>query len=122
MAVTVGGAAANAIVDTGNQASVYLAEGAFDLPAEAFSRTVSGTLSNGRGWSHRLYRLPFGIPGHPAAEHEGYEAGYIFSSSDPVTVILGKTVWAGGALTVDFVSRRVQFEPADGGASDHARR
>ena len=120
--VTVGGAAANAIVDTGNQTSVYLAEGAFDVPDAAFSRTASGTLSNGFEWSHDLYRLPFEIPGHPAAEHETYEAGYIFSSDDPITVILGQTVWAGGALTVDFVNRRVRFEPAEGGAGDHASR
>ena len=114
--VTVGGAAANAIVDTGNQASVYLAEGAFDLADEPVVRSLSG-----EGWSVDLLRLPFEIPGHPAAEHEAYEAGYIFSAEDPVTVILGKTVWAGGALTVDFVNRRVEFEPAEGGA-DHAGR
>ena len=119
--VRVGGAEATAVVDTGNQASVYLAEGAFDVPDAAFSRTVSGTLASGYEWSHRLYRLPFEVPGHPVAEHEAYEAGYIFSAADPVTVILGKTVWAGGVLTVDFVNRRVRFEPAEGGA-DHAGR
>ena len=42
---------------------------------------------------------------------EAYEAAFVFTANDPVTVILGKTVWAGGALTVDFANRRLAFEP-----------
>ena len=122
--VTVGGAAAHAIVDTGNQASVYLAEGAFDVPEDAYARTASGTLANGYEWSHRLYTLPFEIPGHPALTREAYEGRYVYTADDPVTVILGKTVWAGGALTLDFANRRVRFDPAAGSVDatlGHAR-
>ncbi|MEM1115884.1 MAG: aspartyl protease family protein [Bacteroidota bacterium] len=108
--VTVAGQAANAIVDTGNSASVYLATGAFDVPEAAYTRTASGTLSNGFEWSHRLYRLPFEIPGHPEAAHEAFEGGYVFSADDPITVILGRPVWAGGTLSLDFVNRRVRFD------------
>ncbi|MEM6327387.1 MAG: aspartyl protease family protein [Bacteroidota bacterium] len=110
--VGVAGRPATAIIDTGNQADVYLATGAFEVPPETFSRTASGTLSNGFEWSYDLYDLPLAIPGHPPLTREAYEGSYIFSADDAVTVILGRTVWNDGALTVDFVNRQVQYEPA----------
>jgi hypothetical protein len=118
--VAVGGEPANAIVDTGNSASVYLAAGAFEVPEAAYSRTVSGTLSNGFEWSHRLYRVPFEVPGHPDGAHEAYEADYLFSADDAITVILGRPVWADGTLTLDFVNRQVRFKSA--AATETARR
>ncbi len=110
--VTVAGAAANAVIDTGNQAPVYLADGAFDLAGYPVVRTATGTLDNGFDWTQRYQRVPIQIPGHPDAEHEAYQASYIFPKDYRITVILGKTVWAGGALTLDFVNRRVRFEPS----------
>ena len=108
--VTVVGAAANAIVDTGNQAPVYLADGAFDVAGYPVVRTATGTLDNGFAWTQRYRRVPLQIPGHPDAEHEAYQASYIFPKEYRITVILGKTVWARGALTIDFVNRRVRYD------------
>ncbi|MEM1054199.1 MAG: retropepsin-like aspartic protease, partial [Bacteroidota bacterium] len=109
--VEVAGQPANAIVDTGNMADVYLATGAVEIPPETFTRTASGTLSNGFEWSYDLYALPFVIPGHPPLSRDAYEGSYLFSADDAVTVILGRTVWESGALTVDFVNRRLRFDP-----------
>ena len=107
LAVGVDGEPAVGVVDTGNQAPVYLADGALDLADVPMSRALSGD-----GWSIQLYPRAFEIPGHPDGTHEAYEAGYIFDAGHPVDAILGTTVWAGGALTLDFVNRRVRFEPA----------
>lgn len=109
VAVTVAGQPANAIVDTGNQRSVYLARGAFDLAGVPVSRTLSGTYPGGT-WTQAFVRLPVAIPGHPPLVLEAYEAEGVFQAGDPVTVVLGRTVWAGGALTVDFAHRRVRFD------------
>lgn len=97
---------ANAIIDTGNQRTVYLARGAFDLDGVPVSRSLSGD-----GWSVDLYRLPFEIPGHPDGAHEAYEADFLFTEDAAITAILGQPIWAEGALTLDFVNRRVRFEP-----------
>ena len=107
LAVRVDGQPAAAVIDTGNLAPVYLAEGALDLADVPMSRALSGD-----GWAIELYPRAFEIPGHPDGTHEAYEAGYIFDADHPVDAILGTTVWAGGALTLDFVNRRVRFEPA----------
>ena len=110
--VTVAGQAANAIVDTGNQISVYLARGAVELAEAPVSREISGTTDGGFAWSQTLYRLPFEIPGHPPGAHEAYEGDFLFAKEDPVVAVLGKPIWAGGTLAIDFVNRRLQFEPA----------
>ena len=107
LAVRVDGERAVGVVDTGNAAPVYLADGALDLADVPMSRALSGD-----GWSIQLYSRAFEIPGHPDGTHEAYEAGYIFDADHPVDAILGTTVWADGALTLDFVNRRVRFEPA----------
>lgn len=111
--VEVDGQPANALVDTGNAAPVYLASGAFDVADRPIVRTATGTLSNGFEWSQSYFTVPFRIPGHPDAEHEAFEAGYIFQKDSPATVILGEPVWSSGTLTLDFVNRRVRFEPGE---------
>ncbi|MEO0558100.1 MAG: retropepsin-like aspartic protease [Bacteroidota bacterium] len=110
--VSVDGVSANAIIDTGNLASVYLASGAFDLTEATFSRAISGVTESGYEWSQQLYHVPFEIPGHPSGEHEAYEATFVFQKDDPITVILGKPIWQNGALMLDFVNRRVAFTPS----------
>ncbi|OZC02705.1 aspartyl protease family protein [Rubricoccus marinus] len=112
IAATVNGSRAKALVDTGSSTDVYLASGEFEIPPEAYTRTISGTLASGYTWTQRLYALPFEIDGHPASTLEAYEASYILNADSPVTVLLGKTVWREGTLTIDFVNRRVSYAPA----------
>ena len=73
--------------------------------------SVTRSLS-GEGWAVDLRDVQVEIPGHPLFTGEAYEADFLFRADSAITVILGKTVWEGGALVLDFVNRHVRFEPA----------
>ncbi len=107
VSVMVGGQPSNAIVDTGNQRSVYLARGAFNLEDAPVLRSLSGD-----GWSVDFREVTFQVPGHAPFLDEAYEADFLFQAGNPIEVILGRTVWDDGALTVDVRNRQVRYEPS----------